>query len=224
VVSFAVKVTDVRPVALAVNVAAPVPVLAAVIVTLCGVEKLAGVNVSEPPAVTDKPLFPEVRLVVTVTFPEGAADSEIPTVPVVPWVMFCVVGLTARLTVPPAVVSVAVKVTDVKPVALTVNVAAPVPEELAAMVTFWAVAKFDGVNVSDPPEDTDRPLFPEVNAVLTVTFAVGAEDSEIPTVPVPPWAMFCDVELTMRVPEPELWPVHWTPLRVNTVGDVFVPL
>jgi hypothetical protein len=86
------------------------------------------------------------------------------------------------------------------------------------------VEKFEGVNVSDPPEDTDRPLFPEVSAVLTVTFAAGAEDSEIPTVPVPPWAMFCDVGLTMRVPEPEVWPVHCTPFRVNAVGAVLVPL
>jgi hypothetical protein len=114
VVSFAVKVTDVRPVALVVNVAAPVPAELAVIVTLCAVAKLDGVNVSDPPPVTERPVFPEVRLVVTVTFPDGALDSERPTVPVDPWVMFCVPGLTMRVGVPPDdVVSVAVKVTDV---------------------------------------------------------------------------------------------------------------
>ena len=85
-----------------------------------------------------------------------------------------------------AAASVAVKVTDVRPEALAVNVAAPVPELLAVIVTFCAVEKFDGVNVSELPPVTDRPLFPEVNAVLTVTFEAGAEDSEIPTVPVPP--------------------------------------
>src|SRR5690348_7535699 len=79
-------------------------------------------------------------------------------------------------------VSVAVKVIEVRPDALTVNVAAPVPEASAETVTFCAVAKLAGVNVSDAPPDTDRPVLPEVRAVVTVTFADGAEDSEIPTV------------------------------------------
>src|SRR6266700_3915015 len=79
-------------------------------------------------------------------------------------------------------------VTEVYPVALTVNVAAPVPELFAVIVTFCGDAKSDGVKVSDPPPVTDRPLLPEVNDVATVTFAAGAADSEIPTVPVPPCA------------------------------------
>jgi hypothetical protein len=108
-----VNVTDVRPLALTVKVAAPVLELSAVTVTFWGVEKFDGVNVSELPAVTDRPVFPEVRAVVTVTFEDGAADSETPTVPVPPWLMVCAVGLTTRLTVPDDVVSVTVKVTDV---------------------------------------------------------------------------------------------------------------
>ena len=98
--SVAVNVTEVRPVALAVNVAAPLLELSAVIVTLCADAKLAGVNVSEVPAVTDRPVFPEVRATVTVTFADGAEDSDTPTVPVAPWVMFCEAGVTIRLGVP----------------------------------------------------------------------------------------------------------------------------
>src|SRR5258708_34878318 len=52
-ISVAVTDTGVNPDALAVNVAAPVPVLLAVIVTFWRAEKLAGVNVSDPPPVTD---------------------------------------------------------------------------------------------------------------------------------------------------------------------------
>ncbi len=64
----ALNVTEVRPVALTVNVAAPVLVLSAVTVTLCADAKFDGVNVSELPAVTDRPVFPEVRATDTVTF------------------------------------------------------------------------------------------------------------------------------------------------------------
>ena len=224
--SAAANVTDVRPEALTVNVADPVLELSAVTVTLCGEEKLAGVNVSEPPAVTDRPVFPEVRAVVTVTFPEGALDSEMPTVPMDPWVMFCVVGFTTMVGVPvEPVVSVTVNVTDVRPEALAVNVAGPVPEELAVIVTFCAVEKLAGVNVSEPPAVTDRPLFPDVFAVVTVTFEVGAEDSVIPTVPSLPWVMFCVVgATTMLGLLPVVWPVQATPLTVNAVGLVLVPL
>jgi hypothetical protein len=105
-----------------------------------------------------------------------------------------------------------------------VKVAAPVPELFAVIVTFCGVAKLDGVNVSEPPAVTDSPLFPEVSAVVTVTFADGAADSDIPTVPVPPWVMFCAVGLTTRVPEFDVWPVHCSPFSVKAVGLVFVPL
>ncbi len=116
-------------------------------------------------------------------------------------------------------------VTEVYPVALTVNVAAPVPELFAVIVTFCGDAKSDGVKVSDPPPVTDRPLLPEVNDVATVTFAAGAADSEIPTVPVPPCATDnADVLATMLPVEPVTWPVQVTPLSVNTVGLVLVPL
>ena len=98
--SVAVNVTEVRPVALTVNVAAPLLELSAVIVTLCADAKLAGVNVSELPAVTDRPVFPEVRATDTVTFADGAEDSDTPTVPVPPWVMVCEAGVTSRLGVP----------------------------------------------------------------------------------------------------------------------------
>src|SRR5215469_3084668 len=137
--------------------------------------------------------------------------------------MVCVPGLTTMVGVEEAC-SVAVKVTDVKPEALTVNVAAPVPELLAVSVTFCAVEKFDGVNVSELPPVTDRPLLPEVNAVVTVTFEAGAADSDTPTVPVLPWVMFCAVGLTTMLPPPEVCPVHWVPLSVNAVGATLVPL
>jgi hypothetical protein len=78
-----------------------------------------------------------------------------------------------------------VNVTDVRPDALTVNIAAPVLELSAVIVTLCAVPKFDGVNVSELPLVTDRPVFPEVRATDTVTFDDGAEDSDTPTVPVP---------------------------------------
>jgi hypothetical protein len=79
-------------------------------------------------------------------------------------------------------VSVAVNVTEVRPLALAVNVVAPVPELFAVIVTLCAVAKFDGVNVSDVGEAVS-PLLP-LAAIDTVTFEDGAEDRDIPTVPV----------------------------------------
>jgi len=81
--------------------------------------------------------------------------------------------------------SVAVNVTEVRPDALAVNVAAPLLELSAVIVTLCAVAKFDGVNVR-LVGDAVRPVFPEVRATDTVTFEDGAEDSDIPTVPVVP--------------------------------------
>jgi hypothetical protein len=66
-----------------------------------------------------------------------------------------------------------------------VNVATPVLEESAVIVTLCAVEKFDGVNVSEVGEAVS-PVFPEVLATDTVTFPDGAEDSDIPAEPVRP--------------------------------------
>ena len=109
--------------------------------------------------------------------------------------------------------------------ALTVKVALPVPPLSAVNVTFCAVAKLAGVKVSDDPPLTLSPVLPEVRAVLTVTFAEGAADSEMPTVPVWLWATDSVVALAWMAPVvPVTPPVQVTPLRVNVVGLVLVPL
>ena len=69
-------------------------------------------KVSEDPPVTDRPVLPAVRAVVTVTFAAGAADSEIPTVPVVPWVTDSEVEVAWMLPVVVPVVSLTVMVMD----------------------------------------------------------------------------------------------------------------
>src|SRR5690348_7769411 len=116
-------------------------------------------------------------------------------------------------------------VIEVRPGALTVNVAWPVPVALAEIVTFCAVAKLAGVNVRLAPPDTDRPVLPEVRAVDTVTFDEGAEDRLIPTVPLAPCWTFSDVALATRLGVfPLTWPVHVVPFMVNVVGLVLVPL
>src|ERR1039457_6685459 len=91
-------------------------------------------------------------------------------------------GLTTcdGAVVEPAAVSVPVTVTDVQPGALTVNVAAPVPDEFAATVTGWGRFQLLDVSVTELPADTDRPLLPAVLATLTVMPAAGAADSETP--------------------------------------------
>jgi len=89
---------------------------------------------------------------------------------------------------PETVVSVAVTLALASPVALAVNVAAPVLEASAAMVTVCAVAKLPGVKVSVAPELTDSPVLPDVRLTVTVTLDVGAVDSDTPKVPLPPWA------------------------------------
>ena len=105
------------------------------------------------------------------------------------------------------------------------KVALPVLEVSAAKVRFCAVAKLAGVKVSDDPPLTLSPVLPEVRAVLTVTFAVGAADSEMPTVPVWPWATDSVVALAWMAPVvPVTLPVQVAPLRVNVVGLVLVPL
>ena len=63
------------------NLASPAPEAAALIVTFFGVLKLSGVNVSDSPSATLSPRFPEDHNVLTVTSLDGAAGSEIPTVP-----------------------------------------------------------------------------------------------------------------------------------------------
>src|SRR5690242_4267864 len=78
---------------------------------------------------------------------------------------------------------------------MALNVAVPVPDESAAIVTVCAVAKLLGVNVSVPPEPTDSPVLPEVRLTVTVTLDVGAVDSDTPNVPVLPWVTDSEVGL-----------------------------
>jgi hypothetical protein len=59
------------------------------------------VNVKLAPPVTDSPVLPEVRAVLTVTLDDGAADSEIPTVPLAPCCTVSEVELATRLPVLP---------------------------------------------------------------------------------------------------------------------------
>src|SRR5438105_4769309 len=116
-------------------------------------------------------------------------------------------------------------VIEVRPGALTVNVACPVLEASAEIVTFCAVAKLAGVKVRDPPPLTDRPVLPEVREVVTVTLADGADDRLIPTVPLWPCWTFSDVALATRLGVfPPTCPVHVVPFMVNVVGLVLVPL
>ena len=68
------------------------------------------------------------------------------------------------------------------------NLAVPVLEESAVMVTSCAVFQSAGVKVRVPPEVTDMPLLPEVKSTVTVTAEVGAADSLTPKVPVEPCA------------------------------------
>ncbi len=79
--------------ALAVKTAEPVLVASALMVTFCAVLKLLGVKVSVPPALTDRPVLPEVRLTATVTFAVGARFRVTPKLPVWPWVTERDVGL-----------------------------------------------------------------------------------------------------------------------------------
>ena len=88
----------------------------------------------------------------------------------------------------PAAVSVTVTVTEVQPVALTVNVAAPVPELLAVMYTGCGRFQLLDDSVTGDPLATDRPVFPDVWATLTAMPADGDALSETPSTPVCPWA------------------------------------
>ena len=108
--------------------------------------------------------------------------------------------------------------------ALMVKVAWPVLDASAVKVTFCAVAKLAGVKVSEDPPVTLSPVLPAVRAVVTVTFAEGAADSERPTVPVWLWVTDSEVALAWMAAGLLVTPVQVIPLRVNVVGAVLVPL
>ena len=94
---------------------------------------------------------------------------------------------------------VPVTVTEVQPGALTVNVAAPVPDELAATVTGCGRFQLLDDSVMELPADTDRPLLPEVLATLTVIGVAGDADSETPNTSLVPWATENDGGLAWRL-------------------------
>jgi hypothetical protein len=123
--------------------------------------------------------------------------------------------------VEPAGVSVPVTVTEVQPGALTVNVAAPVPDEFAATVTGWGRFQFPDVSVTVLPADTDRPLLPAVLATVTVMPAAGAADSETPNTSLVPWATENEPGLASSVtPDPQEPP----PVEVGDGDGVGVPV
>ena len=130
-------------------------------------------------------------------------------------------GLTTcdGAVVEPAAVSVPVTVTDVQPGALTVNVAAPVPDEFAATVTGCGRFQLLDVSVTELPADTDRPLLPAA-ATLTVMPAAGAADSETPNTSLVPWATENEPGLASRLtPDPQEPP----PVGVGDGDGVGVP-
>jgi len=156
---------------------------------------LLAVNVSVAPALTASPELPAVRPTVTLTLPDGADDSDTPNTSLVPCATEKDAGFTSSVPLELAGFSVTVTDAVVKPDAVALNVALPVLDESAAIVTVCAVAKLLGVNVSVPPELTDRPVLPEVRATVTVTLEVGAVDSETPKVPVEPCVTGSEVGL-----------------------------
>ena len=83
--------------------------MSAVTVTGCGYIQLLVVKVSDAPAMTDRPELPDVRPTATVTFPDGAADSDTPNTSLVPWATENVPG--SATSVPVALVEVSVTVT-----------------------------------------------------------------------------------------------------------------
>jgi len=99
-ISVADTIADVYPLPDAVNVVVPVLELLAVMVTVCGVEKLDGVNVSVD-GDSVSPVFP-LAAIETVSFDDGAVDSARVNVPVLPWATFRLVGVA--LIVPGGVV------------------------------------------------------------------------------------------------------------------------
>ncbi len=101
--SVTVTTEEVYPAAVEVKVAEPVPAASAVSVTVCAVAQLAGVKVRLAPPVTERPVLPAVRAVVTVTFAVGCEESFSAKVPVLPCATETLVG-TAEMAGPAATV------------------------------------------------------------------------------------------------------------------------
>src|SRR4051812_22232567 len=175
VVSVTVTVTEGMPVALRVNVALPALEASAAKVTFCAVAKLAGVKVSVPPPDTDRPVLPEVLVVVTVTLADGATASDTPTVPLALWLTDSELAVVLMDWVAAAVI-VHVKVADpdapVPSLAVTVTLKAPAvvgvpeisPEELMLSPAGRPVA----VKVSVCPEAESLAAICRLTAVPTV--------------------------------------------------------
>jgi hypothetical protein len=112
VVSVPVLVTDVHPLALAVNVVAPVPEELAATVTGCGRFQLLELSVILPPLVIDSPLLPDAATVTAMGL-AGASVSDTPMSVVVPCGTLNVGGLIFRSSpVPHDPVAVEVAVGD----------------------------------------------------------------------------------------------------------------
>jgi hypothetical protein len=142
---------------------------------------------------------------------------------VLPWVTFRLVG--DAVIEPPLVLeatSVAVTVAAVYPLALAVKVVVPVPLELAVTVTVCAVAKLDGVNVSEVGEAVS-PVLP-LDVMARVTLDVGAEDRASVNVPVVPWVTcrLVGVAVTEGVGGGDVDPPAG--VQVTEVGAALVPL
>jgi hypothetical protein len=66
---------------------------------------LLGVNVSEAPALTVRPEFPEARVTLTVTLAAGAADSDTPNTSLVPCATANALGATSSFPAAATVVA-----------------------------------------------------------------------------------------------------------------------
>src|SRR5262249_36596438 len=134
------------------------------------------------------------------------------------------VGLT-RIAWPGSLsASVAATVTDGRPVALTVMVAAPLVVSVssaAETVTFCRVAKLAGGKVSVPPAGTVTSVSPAVRAEVTVTLPVGADERRTANVTMPPSGTLTFAGETMRVGAA---PPHTVPLSLKLVGFALAPL
>lgn len=73
------------PVAVESKTAEPVPDALAPMVTFCAVFQFDEVKVSDAPPVTESPVLPDARAVVTVTLPDGCVESFTSYVPDWPW-------------------------------------------------------------------------------------------------------------------------------------------
>jgi hypothetical protein len=115
--------------------AAPVLLASAAMVTFWAVFQLAGVKVSVPPELTDRPELPDVLLTVTDTLEAGAADSSMPTVPVAPWGTESDAGLASTEGDPPPVPPAAVQLRLTGTASLLENVPWKPNEVLAPAAT-----------------------------------------------------------------------------------------